>query len=407
MRTVDVIVIGGGAAGLMCAFQAGQRGRSVVVLESSNKAGKKILMSGGGRCNFTNLQVEADNYISTNEHFCISALRRFTSQNFISMVERHGIEYHERDHGQLFCNDSSKDILQMLFDDCASVNVEIETHCCVKRIKGPPSIDAPYTLLTSIGDYRCHSVVIATGGISIPKMGASGFGYEVAEQFGVNVLPRRAGLVPLTFGGAFGDLCQRLSGISVEAELSTATSIIGAGNESQTFAENLLFTHRGLSGPVTLQLSNYWQPSNVVTINLSPHRQIETQLIAAKTQQPKARLRSVFFEFLPRRLVLEAERKIWPKDREKSLAEWSERALVNIAKTLHAWDVTPAGTEGYRTAEVTIGGVSCDEISSKTMECKKQPRLYFIGEVVDVTGQLGGFNFQWAWASGFAAGCSV
>jgi predicted Rossmann fold flavoprotein len=407
MRYIDVIVIGGGAAGLMCALQAGQRGRSVLVIEGSNKVGKKILMSGGGRCNFTNLRVETDNYVSDNVHFCISALRRFTPQDFLAMVERHGIDHHEREHGQLFCDHSSKDILRMLLDECASAEVEIQTHCVVQNIDQFEPGGSTYRLQTSDGDFECQSLVIATGGLSIPKMGASGFGYSVARQYDLRLAPTRAGLVPLTFSGNFGALCERLSGVSIEAELNLPCSSAGSSSGQRSFLGKLLFTHRGLSGPTALQLSNYWQPPSPLQINLSPGRGLNERLMVAKRAQPKVRLRSILAEYFPRSLVLEAEQAIWSNDSEKPLAEWSERSLVAIADRLQAWQVVPAGTEGYRTAEVTIGGVSCNEISSKTMECKRQPGLYFIGEVVDVTGQLGGFNFQWAWASGHAAGCHV
>jgi predicted Rossmann fold flavoprotein len=390
VKDYDVIVLGGGAAGLMCGLAAGQRGRRVMVLESSNKIGKKILMSGGGRCNFTNLHCDPSYFVSANPKFCISALSRYTQWDFIALVEEHGIAYHEKTLGQLFCDDSSKEILAMLVAECEDANVSILTDCGIADV----THDARYTVACNHGKVTGESLVIATGGLSIPKMGATDFGYRLAKQFGLNVLETRAGLVPFTFTGALQQLSERLSGISVHATLST-------GNTS--FTEGVLFTHRGLSGPAALQLSSYWEPGSEIRMNLFPEQDAEALLLNAKASQPAARVRTVL-NTLPRAMVLEFQRLCWPTVAEKPLAELSDQTLRNIAEQLCDWPMKPAATEGYRTAEVTLGGVDTDELSSRTLECKRQPGLYCIGEVVDVTGHLGGFNFQWAWASGQAAG---
>lgn len=393
----DVIIIGGGASGLMCAFTAAQRGRRVLVLDSSNKIGKKILMSGGGRCNFTNLFVEPENYLSANPHFCISALNRYTQWDFIALVEKHRIAYHERKHGQLFCNDSAKDILAMLVNECERTqHVTIQTHCTVEKIT--PAIDGQigFELQTSKGQFFCQSLVIATGGLSIPTMGATGFGYEIAKQFGHHVLPTRAGLVPFTFTDNIKAVTERLSGLALDVTMTA--------KDNTHFNENLLFTHRGLSGPVVLQLSNYWQLGETVEINLLPQLDISFWLKEQKLQHPKSLLRSQLTSLLSKSLVLELQALYWPNYAETPMAEIPDSVLLTIADALQAWQLKPSGTEGYRTAEVTLGGVDTRELSSKTMESKKQKGLYFIGEVVDVTGWLGGFNFQWAWSSGVAAG---
>jgi len=393
----DVIVIGGGAAGLMCALTAGSRGRRVLVLESSNKLGKKILMSGGGRCNFTNLHVEPDNFLCSNPHFVKSALSRFTQWDFIALVEKHGIAYHERKHGELFCDESSKQILAMLVAECQQAGVTLLTHCEIKTMVAQ-SGDEPasrFELVTSKGDYSANSVVVATGGLSIPTLGGSGFGYELARQFGLEVLPIRAGLVPFTFSGEVNEMTNRLSGIAVEVSATTGP---------QSFTENMLFTHRGLSGPAMLQLSNYWQVGEPVFIDLLKDTDLRSWLLQMKQQQPKSRLRSLLSKRLPKSLVLELQTLFWPERADTGIADFPDAELIAIAGHLARWSLKPSGTEGYRTAEVTLGGVNIDELSSKTMESKSQPGLYFIGEVVDVTGHLGGFNFQWAWASGAAAG---
>lgn len=397
LNVVDVIIIGGGASGLMCAASAGQRGRRVLVLDSSNKVGKKILMSGGGRCNFTNLFVEPSNYLSANPHFCISALNRYTQWDFIALVEKHRIPYHERKHGQLFCNDSAKDILAMLLAECERTQqVTIQTHCQIEKIIPVDDGEHRFHLQTSKGQFACQSLVIATGGLSIPTMGASGFGYEVAKQFGHQVLPTRAGLVPFTFTDNIKAVTERLSGLALDVSMTA--------KDSTSFHENLLFTHRGLSGPVALQLSNYWQLGEMVAVNLLPQLEMASWLKEQKQQHPKSLLRTQLTPLLSKNLVLELQNLHWPSYAETPLAEIPDSVLLAVADALQAWQLKPSGTEGYRTAEVTLGGVDTRELSSKTMESKKQKGLYFIGEVVDVTGWLGGFNFQWAWSSGVAAG---
>jgi predicted Rossmann fold flavoprotein len=387
----DVIVLGGGAAGLMCAIAAGNRGRSVVLLEASNKIGKKILMSGGGRCNFTNLYCEPSRFISANPDFCISALTRYTPMDFIALVENHGIAYHEKSSGQLFCDNSSKDILLALTDECRQAGVRILTHCEITSVGHQQA----FTVTCNNGEFVAGSLVIATGGLSIPKMGATDFGYRVAKQFGLNVRDTRAGLVPFTFSGAMHELMARLSGVSLRATLET---------RGTTFTGDVLFTHRGLSGPAALQLSSYWLPGDDIQLDLLPDHDAASLLLGAKQAQPKSLVRTVLSDVLPRALVLELQQVYWQDFAEQRLAELTDDLLLRLGKQLHQWSLRPAGTEGYRTAEVTLGGIDTDELSSRTMECKRLAGLYCIGEVVDVTGHLGGFNFQWAWASGQAAG---
>ncbi len=387
----DVIILGGGAAGLMCAIAAGQRGRRVVVLESANKTGKKILMSGGGRCNFTNLHCSPKNYLSANPHFCISALSRYTQWDFITLVEKHGIAYHDKGAGQLFCDNSSKEILAMLETECENAGVEILTHCEDVTVEYEKS----YSVKNSKGTYVGDSLVIATGGLSIPKMGASDFGYRLAKQFGLNVLDTRAGLVPFIFSGAMHEVTDRLSGVSLPATVTASDT---------AFTEDILFTHRGLSGPAALQASSYWSPGTNITLNLLPSTDVEDILLGAKTNQPRTRLRTILSEHLPRALVLELQELFWSDAADEPVAEIPNSELRRLGAILQAWTLKPASTEGYRTAEVTLGGVDTNELSSQTMECKRQRGLYCIGEVVDVTGHLGGFNFQWAWASAQAAG---
>lgn len=386
-----MIVLGGGAAGLMCAIAAGRRGRRVVVLESANKVGKKILMSGGGRCNFTNLNTTASNFLSSNPHFCKSALSRYTPQDFVVMVETHGIDYHEKMAGQLFCNHSSKDILGMLLTECKKAEVMILSDCETSSV----DYDKVYRVESKKGHFETESLVIATGGLSIPKMGASDYGYRLARQFGLNVLETRAGLVPFTLTGAFHELADRRSGVSVPAILST---------NGTSFADDILFTHRGLSGPAALQLSSYWIPGREITINLLPQGGVDNELLKTKEIHPKTLVRSFLSELLPRKLVLEIQALYWSDVAETVIGEIANDRLREIVGQIERWELRPSGTEGYRTAEVTLGGVDTDELSSQTMECKRQSGLYCIGEVVDVTGQLGGFNFQWAWASAQAAG---
>jgi len=396
LNSFDVIIIGGGASGLMCALTAGQRGRRVLVLDSSNKVGKKILMSGGGRCNFMNLFVEPEHFLSDNPAFCISALNRYTQWDFMALVEKHGIAWHERKHGQLFCNDSAKDILTMLLTECEQVKVQIKTQCEVEKIEALAGDKAArFQLQTSKGAFTTESLVVATGGLSIPTLGASGFGYDIARQFGHEVLPTRAGLVPFMFSDSFKAISERLSGLAHEVAIS---------NERNAFTENILFTHRGLSGPAVLQLSNYWLPGESVAVDLFPGEDMNTWLLAQKKQHPKSLLRTLLIERLAKSLVLELQTLFWSAQAETAMAEIPDAVLADIAAVLNGWTLKPSGTEGYRTAEVTLGGVTTDEISSKTMESRRQPGLYFIGEVLDVTGHLGGFNFQWAWSSGHAAG---
>lgn len=394
MTQADVVVIGGGAAGLMCAFTAGQRGRDVIVLEGSNRVGKKILMSGGGRCNFTNLWCEPDNFISHNPHFCKSALARYTQHDFIALVEKHGIPYHEKTLGQLFCDKSSKDIVAMLLDECAEADVHIETHCSIGSVSG----DGPYSVETNLGTFTAPSLVVASGGLSIPKMGASGFGYEIARQYGLNVFETSAALVPFTLTGALHELATRLSGVSLRATVSCG----GAA-----FTEDILFTHRGLSGPAILQASSYWEPGDELEIDLLPGQDAQCLLLAAKNESPKSLLRTVLASMLPKALVAELQALHFSEAGNTPMHDIRDGELARIAGCLQSWRIKPAATEGYRTAEVTLGGVDTNELSSRTMECKRQPGLYFIGEVVDVTGHLGGFNFQWAWASAHAAGLAV
>lgn len=387
----DVIVIGAGAAGLMCAMTAAQKDRRVLVLERSNKPGKKILMSGGGRCNFTNLHIHPDRFLSQNPHFCKSALSRYTQWHFIELVEQAGIAYHEKTQGQLFCDHSSKDILNLLLHHCRQSGVELLTHYEIETVDS----DGGYRLLTSLGEFSCDALVVASGGLSIPKMGGSGFGYDLARQFDLSLFPTRAGLVPFTLTDQSKGLCERLSGVSAKAQVSVP---------GMSFEDDVLFTHRGLSGPAILQLSSYWQEGDSIRVNLLPEGDLLESLKSLKHQQPKALLRTVLSERLPRKLVLELEPLFWPEQQETVLAEWSDKALALIVEQLTNWQLKPAGTEGYRTAEVTLGGVDTRSLSSKTMESSQHSGLFFIGEVVDVTGHLGGFNFQWAWSSGHACG---
>lgn len=391
MEHADVIIIGGGAAGLMCAIVAGQRGRRVIVLEGSNRIGKKILMSGGGRCNFTNLYTEPSRFISANPHFCISALSRYTQWDFIALVEKHGIAYHEKTLGQLFCDTSSKEIVAMLAAECEAAGVRILTHCSDVAVSG----DGTYSVACSRGNFESDSLVIASGGLSIPKMGASDFGYRLARQYSLHILDTSPGLVPFTLSGVMHEFCNRLSGVSCNATVSASEA---------SFTEDILFTHRGLSGPAMLQASSYWRPGEDITIDLLPGIDAADLLIKAKSSRPKGLLRTALTEHLPKALVLELQKLHWPTLQDIPLAEQTDEQLRSIADRLQSWSIRPAATEGYRTAEVTMGGVDTDELSSKTMESKRHPGLYFIGEVVDVTGHLGGFNFQWAWSSGHAAG---
>jgi hypothetical protein len=387
----DVIILGAGAAGLMCAITAGNRGRRVLVLDSSNKIGKKILMSGGGRCNFTNVNCDPSNFISANPSFSISALSRYTPWDFVALVEKHGIAFHEKTLGQLFCDGSSKQILKLLVDEAARAGVSIRTHFETDSVTHSDH----YVVSGGRSSFSSDSLVIATGGLSIPKMGATDFGYRLARQFELQVLETRAGLVPFTFTGDVQTMLQQLSGVSIPSRVSTA---------EVSFTEDLLFTHRGLSGPAILQVSSYWNPGDTISVNLLPDCDAEALLLDAKQSQGKSLLRTVLAELLPRALVLSLQDALWPDLVDIPLKEIADDKLRQLGSRLNNWVLKPAATEGYRTAEVTLAGVDTAELSSKTMECKRQQGLYCIGEVVDVTGHLGGFNFQWAWASGFAAG---
>ena len=391
IKDVDVLIIGASASGLMCAIEAGKRGRRVVVLDHANKAGKKILMSGGGRCNFTNMDVDPSNFISHNAHFCKSALSRYTQWDFIAMVNDYQIPYHERDLGKLFCDDSAKDILNMLLDECNKAKVNIRLNTKVKAIKQHD--DQSFSIDSSQGKFKSTSLTIACGGLSIPKMCASPLGYKVAEQFGHKIWPTMPGLVPFTLHTHDKDKLEALSGISVESNVSNERTVFNK--------ENILFTHRGLSGPAILQISSYWKAGEAIMVNLVPAFNVAEYLKARQEKQPNIRLKTVLSEWLPKRLVSVLFDDVLL---EKPLQELSNIRIKEIAEQCHHWQIKPNGTEGYRTAEVTLGGVDCNELSSKTMESKKVEGLYFIGEVVDVTGWLGGYNFQWAWSSGWCAG---
>ncbi|MEA5444529.1 NAD(P)/FAD-dependent oxidoreductase [Gammaproteobacteria bacterium AB-CW1] len=392
-QAYDVIIIGAGAAGLMCALTAGQRGRRVLVLDHANKVGKKILMSGGGRCNFTNMFSTPDNFLSDNPHFCKSALSRYTPWDFIALVESHGIPYHEKKLGQLFCDRKSRDIVNLLLHECQSAVVEIMTRISVLEVIK----DEGFRLQTSAGLYSCESLVIATGGLSIPKMGASGFGYDLARQFGLTVLETRAGLVPFTLDERKLRDLSDLSGVSTEVEACAG----GGSGPHACFRENLLFTHRGLSGPAILQVSSYWRPGEAVELDLFPAQALADTLKQARRETPRLRLKSLLSNWLSRRL---AERWCELYLGNPRLADMSDKDVEDVIAYCQPWQLRPSGTEGYRTAEVTLGGVDTRQLSSQTMECRSVSGLYFIGEVVDVTGHLGGHNFQWAWASGRAAG---
>jgi len=396
-NTYDVIVLGGGAAGLMAAITAGKRGRRVLVLEVSNKLGKKILMSGGGRCNFTNLEVLPEHFLSSNPHFVKSALKQYTNWDFIGLVAANNIAYHEKDHGQLFCDHSAKDILNLLVSECETANVDFQLSCETYSV----SIGSTnhYQIKTNLGKYSCQSFIVATGGLSIPSLGgATGFGYRLAEQFGLSVLPTEASLVPFILSGKLNEFSSQLSGVS----LPVTAAVTGKG-----FYEDMLFTHRGLSGPAILQLSNYWHLGEQISVDLLPNMDMADWLIKMKSSRPKKTLVSALNGILPKSLVLAAVEFWWSEFDHKPLHEIKNSELQSIAEQCHNWVLKPSGTEGYRTAEVTRGGVDVGHISSKTMECKQQQGLFFIGEVLDVTGHLGGFNFQWAWSSGYVAGLNA
>jgi predicted Rossmann fold flavoprotein len=389
MTDTDVIILGAGASGLMCAIEAGKRGRKVLVLDHANKAGKKILMSGGGRCNFTNYSIEPGNYISHNPHFCKSALSRYTQWDFLALIGRYQIPIHERDHGQLFCNESAKDILEMLLAECGKAGVLVRLNT---RIDSVERLADRFHIKTGTGNFTGQSLVVATGGLSIPKMGATPLGYKIAEQFGIPVQPTCAALVPFTLQPEDKEKLSALSGIAVPCVVS---------NKRQSFRENVLFTHRGLSGPAILQISSYWRPGEEIVIDLLPQVNLEAELKSRRQQKLKNKLKTILEGYLPKRLISA----LVPEELlDLSLQDLSDKQIQRVATLLNHWTIKPNGTEGYRTAEVTSGGVDCDAISSKTMESKQVPGLYFIGEVLDVTGWLGGYNFQWAWSSAWCAG---
>jgi predicted Rossmann fold flavoprotein len=388
----DVIIIGGGAAGLFCAIAAGKRGRRVLVLEHSETIGKKIRISGGGRCNFTNIYTNPENFISANPHFCKSALARYTPSDFISLVEKHGIAYHEKKLGQLFCDGSSQQIIDMLLRECAAAGVEIRCASQVLEVNRNPQTGS-FGIATNRGSWNASSLVIATGGLSVPSLGATDFGYRIARQFGLCVEEPRPGLVPLTLTAQMLKRLAKLSGISVDVLVSCQ------GKVEKSFRENLLITHRGLSGPAILQISNYWQPGKLVSVNLLPDADVSETLMSNRSSEIE--LANLLARQLPKRFA-QAWCELYAGS--KPIKQYQAAELHDIAEKIHKMQITPSGTEGFKKAEVTAGGVNTNELSSQTMEAKSVPGLYFIGEVVDVTGQLGGYNFQWAWASGYAAG---
>jgi predicted Rossmann fold flavoprotein len=385
-RLKHVIIIGAGAAGLICAIEAGRRGRKVLVIEHAEKVGKKILLSGGGRCNFTNIYSKPENFISNNPHFCKSALARYTPQDFISFVKKHKIKYHEKKLGQLFCDGNSKEIVNMLIEECKDAVVEILVNCKVIRIEK----NEKFFIQTNLGEFSSDSLVIASGGISIPKMGATDFGYKIAEQFGLKLTEMKPGLVPLTWNKHDLKLFADLSGVSIDSVVSY---------NRISFRENILFTHKGLSGPAILQISSYWKKGEPVVINLLP--EINIAEVLNDNSSSRMLLDNFLSLYLPKRF---AEKWCKINFQPKPINRLDDKEIAFISLKLHKWQVIPSGTEGFEKAEVTCGGVDTDEFSSKTMECKKIKGLYFIGEAVDVTGWLGGYNFQWAWASGYAAG---
>lgn len=387
----DVVIIGAGAAGLMCAAQAGRRGRRVLVLDHGKKPGRKILISGGGRCNFTNYDVSAHNYLCRNPHFVKSALSQYTNWDFISLVSKYEIAFEERDHGQLFCLDSAKEIVNMLLSECDQPTI---TQRYQQEILSTAQTDTGFVLNVAGKEIECESLVVATGGLSMPKLGATPFGYRLAEQFGLDVVPTTAGLVPFTLHKEDKDAFAELSGVAVPTEITA--------EDGTLFKEALLFTHRGLSGPAVLQISSFWRAGQSVTVNLVPNEDIQQLLERSREKHPNQSLKNTLARVLPKRLVeVLIERNILV---DKPLKQLNIREIEAIVQNLEQWRVAPNGTEGYRTAEVTLGGVDTDAISSKTMECKSVKGLYFVGEVMDVTGWLGGYNFQWAWSSGYVAG---
>jgi predicted Rossmann fold flavoprotein len=400
LNAVDVIIVGAGAAGLMCAIEAGRRGRRVLLIDHAEKAGKKILISGGGRCNFTNIHTRAENFLSQNPHFAKSALARFTPTDFVALVEKHSIPYHEKTLGQLFCDRSAHDIVTLLEREASDANVRTLLGTRIISVVQNTTVE-PHTFRveTTAGTFTAASIVVATGGLSIPKMGATNFGYNLAEQFGLNIIPCRPALVPLVFDpGDHRRWCD-LTGLSAEVVATTADPNSRNAKRKPTFREKLLITHRGLSGPVILQISSYWQPGTTIEFDLAPGQTLTAPLLEPYARRDSAAAAYALKAALPARM---AERWVMLNPP----ANWTNTGIATMERELHTWTVTPAGTEGYDKAEVTVGGVDTNELDARTLQSRKVPGLYFIGEVVDVTGWLGGYNFQWAWASGFSAGQS-
>ena len=385
----DVIIVGAGAAGMMSAIEAGKRGRKVLLVDHSKKIGEKIRISGGGRCNFTNIHTEANKFISQNPKFVISALNQYTQNDFINLIKKHNIKFHEKKLGQLFCDESAQQIVDLLLLECENANVVLKKEIMITDIDKK---EEQYFITTNSNQYYSDSLIIATGGLSIPKIGASNFGYEVAKKFNLDIIETLPALVPLTFSEKILGICKELTGLSVEAVVSFKKTF---------FEEGMLFTHRGLSGPSILQISSYWKLGDNININLTPKLNIFKSLQEKKKLKPKQDIGVIISEILPKRLA-----QIICKENEVSgnICELSSKKLKQLSDSINAWVINPTGSEGYRTAEVTLGGVNTNELSSKTMMVKKHPGLFFIGEVVDVTGHLGGYNFQWAWSSGFVAG---
>jgi predicted Rossmann fold flavoprotein len=386
-KSYDVIIVGAGASGLMAAIECGKRGRSVLILEKSRKPGRKILMAGGGYCNFTNYHIQPNCFLSNNPHFCKSALKQYTQWDFISLVDHHRIPYHEKTKGQLFCDTKGGQILKLLLDECQNKPITMKFDITIDSVR--KISDHAYTLSTHSGSYNCQSLIVATGGLSIPSMGSSQWGHQLAAQFGLNVIPLRAGLVPLTLHVDDKARLSPLSGISFNSKVNC---------HQQSFHESCLITHRGLSGPAILQISSYWQPGKAITINCLPELDI---CIALKNHTSSQTVKSYLSTYLPKRFL---ETQIHADILKKPLSKLDQSELNILDRQLHQWTIKPNGTEGYKTAEVTLGGVDCNDLSSKTMEAIAHKGLFFIGEVVDVTGWLGGYNFQWAWSSGFVAG---
>ena len=388
----DVVIIGAGAAGMMCAIEAGKRGRKVLLVDHAKRIGEKIRISGGGRCNFTNINSNPNKFISSNPNFCISALKQYTQNDFIGLINRHHIKFHEKKLGQLFCDESSKQIIDMLLHECKISKVILKNDTPVLAVS---KIDDKYHIKSEAREYLCESLVIATGGLSIPKIGATDFGYKIAKQFHINVIEQEPGLVPLTFQDLLLNKCKNLAGLSLEAVVSF---------QKKSFEEGMLFTHRGLSGPSILQISSYWKLGKDIQINLAPTKDIHMLLEERKLSNPKQDITSIISEFIPKRLALSLCEDLKVSGR---IADLSKKIIEIVSKSINQWKINPIGTEGYRTAEVTLGGVDTKELSSKTMMSNNNEGLYFIGEVVDVTGHLGGYNFQWAWSSGYVSGQHV